>query len=122
MANVLRNAVIGCALAGTLVLGAVAPSLAQVVYVDPYGYGAPQATPMFRATPPAGTIRRAMTPAECPTRTGICGDRDPTVPAAIRPCARRTAARTRRQTGPLASEPPPRLTQGRWFTSFAGSH
>jgi hypothetical protein len=42
MANVLRNAVIGCALAGTLVLGAVAPSLAQVVYVDPYAYGAPQ--------------------------------------------------------------------------------
>ena len=42
MANGLRNAVIGCALAGTLVLGAVAPSLAQVVYVDPYAYGAPQ--------------------------------------------------------------------------------
>jgi hypothetical protein len=42
MANVLRNAVIGCALAGTLVLAAAAPSLAQGVYVYPYAYGAPQ--------------------------------------------------------------------------------
>src|SRR5258708_33908472 len=42
MANILRDAVIGCGLAGTLVLGAVAPSFAQGVYVEPYFYTAPQ--------------------------------------------------------------------------------
>ena len=42
MANILRDAVIGCGLAGTLVLGAVAPSFAQGVYAEPYFYAAPQ--------------------------------------------------------------------------------
>jgi hypothetical protein len=42
MANILRNAVIGCGLAGTLMLAAAGPSLAQGVYADPYSYTAPQ--------------------------------------------------------------------------------
>ena len=41
MANIVRDAVIGCGLAGTLVLGAVAPSFAQGVYAEPYFYTAP---------------------------------------------------------------------------------
>jgi hypothetical protein len=41
MAHVIRNSLIGCAVAGVLAMGAAAPSLAQVVVVDPpyYGYG-----------------------------------------------------------------------------------
>ena len=35
MANILRHAVIGCGLAGALVVGAVAPSSAQGVYANP---------------------------------------------------------------------------------------
>ncbi len=42
MANVLRNAVIGCALAGALGVAATAPSLAQSFYGGPYAYTAPQ--------------------------------------------------------------------------------
>ena len=42
MAISLRNAVIGCGLAVSLVLAAVAPSLAQGVYAEPYSYSAPQ--------------------------------------------------------------------------------
>ena len=41
MAISLRNAMIGCGLAGSLVVAAVAPSLAQGVYGEPY-YSAPQ--------------------------------------------------------------------------------
>jgi len=42
MANILGHAVIGCGLAGALVVGAVAPSSAQGVYANPYYYSAPQ--------------------------------------------------------------------------------
>ncbi len=42
MANILRRAVIGCGLAGALVVAAVAPSFAQGVYANPYLYTAPQ--------------------------------------------------------------------------------
>lgn len=40
MANILRKAVIGCGVAGTLAVAAAVPSLAQVVVADPY-YGGP---------------------------------------------------------------------------------
>jgi hypothetical protein len=43
MANILRKAAIGLGVAGTLAVAAAAPSLAQVVVVDPYyGYAGPQ--------------------------------------------------------------------------------
>ena len=42
MANILGHAVIGCGLAGALVVGVVAPSSAQGVYANPYYYSAPQ--------------------------------------------------------------------------------
>ena len=42
MANILRHAVIGCGLAGALVVAAVVPSFAQGVYGNPYYYTAPQ--------------------------------------------------------------------------------
>jgi hypothetical protein len=42
MANILRNAVIGCGLAGALVVAATGPSSAQSYYGGPYAYTAPQ--------------------------------------------------------------------------------
>ena len=129
MANVLRNAVIGCALAGTLVLAAAAPSLAQGIYVDPYAYGAPQGYAGYSgyAYVP-GYASRWDYPAGYDTSGMAYSYRD------------LVAAGT--QWYPLLSHPAraeplldhgteqdhshlnhrPEVTSGRWFTSFAESH
>jgi len=100
MANILRRAVIGCGLAGALVVAAVAPAFAQGVYANPYYYTAPQGYAGYNGYAYSPGVARSwdypagMTPAECRIRTGI-SDGGRTAPSVIPPCARRTAANAR---------------------------
>ena len=101
MANILGHAVIGCGLAGALVVGAVAPSSAQGVYANPYYYSAPQGYAGYNgyAYSPGYVARSWDYPAGYDTsgmahsyRVSAGG---PTAPSVIPPSARRTAASAR---------------------------